>query len=133
MLRRNAALEKTTRKYRDKHFVWGKYDCLKMARSHLVAMGRKRLPKMPHYQSPLGAKRALTKAGHQSLESLFDALLPRIAPAFMLAGDICVVEGEGMQCVMICVGKKIFGWHEDAPTPVNVVPYQDQIIAAWRA
>lgn len=131
MLRRNRALQKTADKYRGKPFVWGKNDCVKMARSHLVAMGHKP-PKMPSYRSATGAKAALKKAGYRTLESLFDALLLRIAPAAMLPGDIALMPGEPpFDAVTICVGRKVMGWHGDAEETVMIVP--DQIKAAWRA
>ena len=132
MLRRNAALQKTVNKYRGKAFAWGKFDCVNMARSHLVAMKHRKLPKLPRYKNALGAKRALKKMGHNSLESLFDSLLPRIAPAEMLPGDIVMMEGEEtFDAISISTGYKTFGWHGDTDKTVIMVPLE--IKAAWRA
>lgn len=132
MLRRNAALQKTADKYRGKPFVWGKFDCVKMARSHLVAMGHRGLPKVKPYKSAVGAKSSLKAARHKDLESLFDSILPRIAPAEMLPGDLALMQGDGLfDAVTICVGRKQLGWFEGEDEAVMIVPYS--LKAAWRA
>lgn len=139
LLRRQRALEKTRVKFRGKPFAWGKSDCVVMARSHLIAMGAKRLPKLPRYKDALGARRALKGVGAESIEQMLDGLLPRISPAEMLPGDLAVVDGEGgMDAIMICVGHKIFGWHQasEKDEPVDVgsgqVNILSQIKAAYR-
>jgi hypothetical protein len=131
LVRRNDALAKTLAKYRGRKFEWGVNDCAKMLRSHLVNMGHRKLPKIGHYRSAVGAKRALKDVGFDTLEQLLDSLLPRIAPAAMLAGDVALMEGdEVLGAVTICVGPKVMGWHQDSEVPVNIVPLQ--IKAAWR-
>lgn len=132
LIRRQRALEKTKAKYRGKSLDWKRYDCVRMARSHLVAMGKKRLPKMPRYSSPLGARRALKAAGHDNLESLIDTILPRIAPAQMLPGDLLMVRGEGgFGSLMIWQdGGMAMGWVEGHSQLKNFIP--TEYVAAWR-
>lgn len=111
-LRRHRALEKTQAKYAGKPFAWGRNDCVRMARAHLVAMGHRKIPKIPPYSSGIGAKRALKAAGAESIEGLLDGLLPRIAPAMMRIGDIAVMQGDELfDAITICAGRKFIGWH----------------------
>ena len=132
LIRRQRALEKTVAKYRDRPHDWRSVDCIRMLRSHLVAMGHKRLPKLPRYDSALGAKRALKEAGFGSVDALLDSLLPRIAPAMALPGDVLLARGdEGLGAVTLSVGLKAFGWHEDAPGATVLVLHE--IAGAWRA
>lgn len=139
-LRRHRALEKTRAKYRGKPLDWRKADCVRMARTHLVAMGRKGLPKIPAYTSPAGAKRALKSLGFDTLEQLLDSLLPRIAPAMLLPGDLALVQGdEHFDALMICVGHRLYGWsaQNGCREPVDLgngnVPILSQVKAAYRA
>jgi len=125
------ALQKTADKYRDKPFEWGKADCLTMLRSHLVAMGHKKVPALPKYKDAVGAVKALKARKHKSLESLLDSLLPRISPASMLPGDVALMKGKGpLDAITICVGRKVMGWHESEAGAVMMVPLD--IKAAWR-
>lgn len=131
LVRRQEALAKTMAKYRGKPFVWGKSDCMTMFRSHMVAMGVKGLPKAPEYSSALGAKRALKTMGFDTVGDLLDSLLPRIAPAAALPGDVIMVEGsDALDCVTISVGFKAFGWHEDARGATVLVHRETK--GAWR-
>lgn len=132
LIRRQEALAKTIAKYRGKPFEWGKTDCLTMVRSHLVAMGHRKLPKLPDYDDAIGAVRALKAAGFNDIEGLLDSLLPRIAWASMLAGDIALVPGEGpLDALHVSLGFKTMGFHEDHEGTVVMRPHQ--IKAAWRA
>lgn len=129
MLRRQAALEATLSKYRGKSLDYRTADCIRMGRFHLLRMGHKP-PPLPRYQSAVGAIRALKAVG--GISAVLDKMLPRIAPARMLIGDIAVLEGEdGMDALVICVGHKVAGWHQDADEMVNLIP--QEIKAAWRA
>jgi hypothetical protein len=101
-----------------------------MAHAHLLAMGHKP-PRVPPYSSSVGAARALKRSGFTSMEALFDSLLPRIAPAEMLPGDLALIEGEPpFDSCVICVGVKVMGWHQQADRLVNMTPHS--IKAAWR-
>jgi hypothetical protein len=157
LIRRQRAIEKTMRRFGGKPladggiggrtFKLGKTDCIQMLRGHLVAMGHRGLPKLPAYSSPGGAavalRSALKKVGADedgTLEQLLDALLPRIAPAAMLPGDIALVEAEPRApawragSVVVSVGRKFLGWHSDCPTLAIIEPIVDQpYVGAWRA
>lgn len=128
--RRQAALEKTIAKYRGRELDFRTADCVRMIRFHLLAMGHKP-PPLPRYQSAIGATRALKERG--GLVAVLDGILPRIAPARMLEGDIAVVGGEGGEAGVICVGYKYMGWHQDVAESVNLVIDLANVTAAWRA
>lgn len=130
MLRRQSALEKTVAKYRGRSLDFKTADCVRMARFHLLQMGH-RPPALPRYGSAIGAARALKSAG--GLVAVFDSVLPRIAPAMMLDGDIAVVAGDGGDATMIRVGYKFIGWHQDHDVAVNMMVDLGDITAAWRA
>jgi hypothetical protein len=134
LLRRQAAIDKTIGKYNGRPIDFVDVDCIRMLRSHLVAMGHKGLPKLPRYSSPAGALRALRKSGHESLERLLDSILPRIAPAMMLPGDVALTLADDvLDAATICIGHKIWGWsfHNDLREPVMIIP--SAIKAAYRA
>lgn len=126
--RRRVALEATLDKYRGRKLDYVHADCARMIRFHLLQMGHKP-PPMPCYRSAIGAQRAALKIG--GLVAAFDAILPRIPFARMLPGDIAVLEGDGMDCGVICVGHKVVGWHQNSEELVNLVPLE--VKAAWRA
>lgn len=126
--RRRVALEATLTKYRNRPLDYVTADCVRMIRYHLMQMGHKP-PALPRYRSALGARRAAIQAG--GLLAAFDAILPRIPYSRMLPGDIAVIEGDGMDCAVICLGHKVFGWHQHAEHPVNMQILE--IKASWRA
>lgn len=135
LLRRQAALEKTLRKYRGRAIDWREVDCVRMLRSHLVAMGARGLPRLPRYSTPVGALRALRGAGFESLEALLDATAARIAPAAALDGDVVLGAGDvHFQAVGLHVAHKIWGWHQDngCSEPIAIV-VTGPLIGAWRA
>lgn len=133
LVRRQKALSKTMAKYRGVPFEWGKADCVKMLRSHLVAMGHKKLPKQPDYSTAVGAKQALKEMGFDSVAALLDSLLPKIAGAYALPGDIVLMGGlYGLDTVAISTGGgKVAGWHQDGTGVVVVDP--EEIKGVWRA
>lgn len=134
LVRRQRALLKTMNKFKERPFAWGENDCASLFRSHIVAMGHKKAPKIPKYDTALGAKRALKEMGFESMEELVDSLLPRIAPAQALPGDVVLMggpEGEVLDAVVISVGGKVFGYHEDGEGGAVVIT-PNEIKAAWR-
>lgn len=127
--RRRVALETTLGKYRGRTLDYRTADCVRMIRFHLLQMGHKP-PVLPRYQSAIGARRAVIQTG--GIAAVLDTFLPRIPHARMWPGDIAVIEGtDGMDCGVLCLGHKVFGWHEDAEEPVNMELLH--IKAAWRA
>lgn len=140
LTRRNRALKATQDKFKLQDFQLGKVDCVQLVRFHLVKMGHQNLPKATGYSSPGGMKKVLQDLGVENLEQLFDKLLPRIAPAAMLPGDIGLVMAEPgapawrAGTVVISVGRKFLGWHPDHPMLAILEPKVDSpFIAAWRA
>ena len=132
--RRRRATEKTMGKFRNKEFDWRyKRTCAHLAFYHARAMG-KRLPKVPQFRSAVGAKRALSGLGHDSLIGLLDAHLERIPPAMMRLGDLCAFEGtEGLDGVGVYIAqRKIAAWREDEPRLVVLEISLDEPKAAWR-
>lgn len=121
-------------KYRGRPLDWVNADCMRMLRSHLVAMGHKGLPPLPRYSTAAGAVRALRRTRHETLQSLLDTMLPRIAPAAMLMGDIVLMGSEdALEAVTLSVGHKIWGWsfQNDLAEPVVIVP--TEVTVAYRA
>lgn len=149
LVRRQKALEATRAKFRGKPFDLGRFDCIKVARFHLDAMGHSGLPPTGTYSTPLGARRALGKAIERvtgkrarkpTLAQLADALLERIAPAAMLPGDIALIEedpegGVGLGgTIVVSVGRKWLNWHPDAEGFAVIDPNVERpFLAAWRA
>lgn len=131
LVRRQRAIEATMKRFGGRNFKLGKVDCVCLARAHAVAMGHRRLPKLPAYSGPAGAMAAIEKLGVADLEELLDRHFTRIAPAAMLPGDLAVMQGdEHFDAVAICVGRKIFGFFEGEDAPVIIVPRE--IKAAFR-
>lgn len=132
--RRRVATEATLSRYRAKQFDWAKgVTCVHLARAQMRAMGH-HPPSIPRFRSPLAATRALQQRGWESVTAMLDTLLPRIAPAHMLLGDLAAVPGEGgLDAIFVCAGPlKLFGWREDAPGLVVLDVDLRQITAAWR-
>lgn len=135
LVARAAALARTKDWLAGRAFAWGTADCLAMLSAHLEHNGQGALPKR-HYRTAIGAKRALHKAGFETLEQLMDSLLPRIAPAQMLPGDVGLYRGDPemgggtLDALVIGAGRKALGWiggHEEA-----VVMTVHRLDAAWR-
>lgn len=134
MERRRAATEKTLLRYRNKVFDWRKgITCVHLARAHLRNMGHKPVT-IPRIRSALAAKKALKERGWEDTEDMLDSILPRIAPAQMLLGDLASFPGDdGLQAIMICAApRKVFGWREDAPALVVLDVEPDEMSGAWR-
>jgi len=139
LVRRQRALAATMDAFKGKAFALGDADCVQLVAFHLAKMGHKSLPEPPPYSSPAGVTKALKALGFDDLETLFDSLLPRIAPAFMLPGDIALVQSEKgapawrAGTVVISVGRKWLGWHPDADCLAIIRPtVAAPFLAAWR-
>ena len=134
LIRRQEATARTMARYRRKAFDWRTgVTCVHLVRFHLRAMGHS-VPGIPRIRSALSARRALKERGWDSVEAMLDSLLPRIAPAQMLLGDIASVAGEGgMASLLICAGpQKVMGWHPETGAFVVYDGGVEQIEAAWR-
>jgi hypothetical protein len=127
----NAAMSR----FRGAPLEYGKNDCVRMAAFVLRKRGhRVQLGKAGSYKSALGAKRALTRAGHDTIEAAIDAIgLERIPPAAALPCDVVLVPGEGPfgGALGVAVGNgRLLGWCEECPTGEVLQPLQ--FVAAWR-
>lgn len=132
--KRRVATEKTLARYRAKAFDWASgITCVHMARYHLRNMGH-RPQGLPRFRSALGATKALQERGWQSVTDMLDSMLPRIAPAQMLLGDLASCEGDnGLDSIMICAGpQRLFGWREDEDKLVVLSVGLGEVSAAWR-
>ena len=122
MVIRAEAFEQTRKHFIDKEYELGKVDCIRLARFHALKMGHKP-PKIPRYSTPLQAKRVLTKMGHDSVDDLLASMFPKIPLAMARIGDMVTGEGsEGLDATFIYTGRKLMGFHEEAPGLVLIVP-----------
>jgi hypothetical protein len=121
-------------RFRAEPFSWTTAgNCVHLARAQLAAFGHK-VPKVPLFRSPLGAKRAMEKRGFTDLAAMMDRYAPRISPAKMWVGDIAMLPGEPFDALAIYVGSNtIVAWHGNDPEPLrNIVVTAADIKAAWR-
>lgn len=134
LAQRAAVTQATWNKYRGRAFDWKGSTCVHVLRSHLRAMGHKP-PKMPSFQSPIGAKRALKAMGADDLADLMRGLgLLEIGAAEMIVGDVAILPGdEGFDAIVICAGGKFMGWHGAAVEFQGIDDVRPHIIAAFRA
>ncbi len=133
--RRRVATQRTLDKYRGTTFDWaGDTTCVHLARSHMIEMGHEP-PEIPEFTTPAGAVRALKERGWDSVEDMLDELLPRIAPAQMVLGDLAIIPGDaGLDAIFICAGPlKVFGWTTEQPQMALVDMFDmGQLTGAWR-
>ncbi len=131
LIRRQAATQATMNRYAKKKFDWRKRaTCIHMVQFHLRQMGHTP-PAVPDIRSLLGAARALKERGCTNVGEMIDTLLPSIPPAAMLLGDVAMLRDEsGIGALVVNVGGKVMGWHDDAER--MVVMDALQIERAWR-
>jgi hypothetical protein len=132
MIRRHNALEATMAKYRHRPFGWSSgATCIHMFRFHAKRMGRK-IERVPRLDGPIAAKRELSKRGWESVEAMLNALLEPIAVAAMLPGDVSILpDDSGLDGIVISLGDKVIGWHEEAVGMVVMEPVA-LLTKAWR-
>jgi hypothetical protein len=131
---RRVATERTLARFRSKVFDWRTgTTCVHLARTHLRNMGH-RPATVPRIRSALAARRALKANGWQSVEDMLDSMLPRIAPAQRLLGDLAVVPGgEGMGSIMIALSAtKLLGWHPETGAMVIYDGGVEDLTGCWR-
>lgn len=136
--KRVAAVTATMARFEGRAFEWGRVDCAKMAAFHLRTLrGHKLgLSKAGTYKSALGAKRALARLGHDSLEGALDAAgLARIPAAAALTGDILLAPGtDGWSAIMILIGNgAALGFGEDDGRAQVLRIHGIHLTQAWRA
>lgn len=133
LAQRAAVTQATWDKYRGRAFDWKGATCVHVLRFHLRAMGH-RPPKMPAFQSPIGAKRALMKMGAGNLTELMSNLgLMEIGAAEMIVGDVAILPGDdNFDALTICAGNKFMGFHEQAEGFASMEVHRPAIKAAFR-
>lgn len=135
LAKRAAATQKTFDKFRGVPFSWEGASCAHLLRSHLRNMGH-RPPKMPKFQSAVGAARALKGMGADNLSGLCLVLgLIEIPPAKAIVGDVAVLPGEDgpFDAIVICAGNgKFMGWHGAAEGLQMIDDVMPHVIAAFR-
>lgn len=132
--RLTAATEATEKRFKDRPFDWSKQaTCVHLMRFHAQQLGHK-LPIVPRFRSPLGAKKALKKMGHDDLISLLDELFTPVPAAFTRVGDIIAIPGDaGFHALLIRGGvTKFLGWHEHAEGCTIIECGLDVAVGAWR-
>jgi hypothetical protein len=131
---RVAAAQATLDRYKDQPFEWGRFDCARMVAHLLRQAGYKpNLSAGGAYRSLLGAKRALKKAGYETLAEGLDALgLERIAPAAAVTGDIIEWPSENeLAALGVALGNgRMVAYHPDAAGACVLQPVE--FVAAWR-
>lgn len=93
---RVAATDATMAAFVGQTFVWGRYDCVRLAAHVLRGLGyRPRLSRGGRYSSALGATKALRRTGFASIDDALDGLgLARLPWSYALAGDIVALPGN---------------------------------------
>ena len=135
LAQRATATQKTFDKFKGKPFSWKDASCAHLLRTHLRNMGH-RPPKMPSFQSAIGAKRALKDMGADDLVTLLAGLgLMEIAPAKMVVGDLAVLPGDDgvFDAIVVCAGNgKFMGWHGASEGLQMMIDAMPHIKAAFR-
>jgi hypothetical protein len=131
------AAEATLVAFVGKPLTWGKWDCARLVAFDLKRLGHKpRLSRGGYYKSPIGARRALKRAGFETLEAALDDLaLPRIGFASALPGDVVALEsGEDWPGLAIALGNgRILAFSAAHGVCGVGQPTQDDIRGVWRA
>ncbi|WP_157134542.1 DUF6950 family protein [Sphingomonas sp. PAMC 26605] len=134
MIARQQAAQATVDRFKDRPFAYGKDDCVRLAAFVLRKRGhRPQLGKAGGYSSLIGARRALKRAGYETLAGALDALgLARIAPAGVLPADIVMVASDVFDGGLgVVVGNgRVIGWHEDSDKAEICHPLS--FVGAWR-
>lgn len=132
---RAAAGTAVKKRFLHQPFLLGTNDCVRLAACVLRHRGRPAgLAKAGSYKTVLGAKRALTKLGYETLAEAVDALgLVRIPPRAALAADLVMIPGEGPfggALTMAAGNGRVLGWHQDLDGADFLQPVE--YVAAWR-
>jgi hypothetical protein len=133
---RAVATQAVMGRFRNRAFDWkAGTTCLHLLRAQLMKLGHKP-PRIPQFRTPMGARKAMERAGFEDLAAMIDSVLPqRIAPAAMLIGDVGLLPGEPFGAIVINVGGgKVMGWHDSDLSRLAVIadiPWSE-FVAAWR-
>lgn len=125
LVRRVAAAQAIHDRVRGRLYKPATLDCGKMVGLHLRKLGYKvELPKVGAYKTSAGALKWLKQRGFDSLEARLDDLLPTIAPASAIVGDVLSLEStDALAALVIHMGQGQFlGFHEDTDEAVLMRP-----------
>lgn len=121
LIERTEATQATLDRFKGLPFCLGSEDCAQMMKFHMEQMGSNfTLMNITKYSSPIGAKRALTKMGFDSLPDFMDDNYKRLpATAFAQVGDVFSFPAEddplGIGSLAIYLGNQlILHYHADA-------------------
>ena len=135
---RQAATEKTLARFRTKPFSWAGANCVRLARTQAANMGHK-LPPIPQFRSALGAKRALSARGADSVTALLDQHFARLpGPAFAWIGDLIALPGDpalGLDAIGIADGQgNVWCWTQQNGERelTALITINSDAVAAWR-
>lgn len=130
---RAARTSATVERFRPKRFDWSKKaTCIHLVRTQLAAFDYP-VPIVPEFRTPIGARRALTRAGFRTLRALLGSMLPEIPPAAMLVGDIALLPGEPFEAITLHDGGGLLlGWHEGSDRFCAIERAVGSAIAAFR-
>lgn len=130
---RMEAAQATFNKFYGKAFQWGKRDCVHLCSYALQELGYDDpLAEIKHYNTLLGARKAMKRAGVSSFEEYLDRLFERIAPAMALPSDIIALPSDvdGMSALGIAIGEgRVLAYPEGMGCAFG--PH-DECTAAWR-
>ena len=133
---RREAVEATIERFNGRAMKWGLVDCARIAAHDLRQLGIKtRLMKGQRYSSEHGALKALRDQGFSGLAQAVDEMLPRIAPAMAIQGDLVGMETDGdVWDVALCVGVgngRVLGIQDGRAMILQ--PDLSKAVTAWRA
>ena len=114
----------------------GRFDCAKMVAFHLRKLGHQvAISKAGSYSTALGAKRALARLGWPNLSYALDETLhlERIAPAFLVAGDIIQMPSDSeIDAMGVALGNgRALAYYPGEIGAVVIQPVVEEIVAAW--
>lgn len=136
ILERRDATQKTLDWFATRPFDWRKSaTCVHLVRRQLIHLGHKP-PPMKSFRSALSAKRALKEKGWADLTEMMNSVLPRIAPARAIVGDIVELPSEHDTFGALCVATgngRIMGYLGDEGGPLTVMQPLSVPLKAWRA
>ena len=117
LIERRDVTQQTRDMYHGEAFSWDSSDdapCVHLAHHHLAAAGHN-VPRIPSFDTPLGARRALEANGWDSVGDMLDEFLEPIAVAQMKMGDLAIIPGDdGFDAIFLCLGPlKMFGWADE--------------------
>jgi len=134
MLKRREVTQATLEYFASKPFGWSTGGtCVHLVRKQLVGMGHKP-PPMKAFRSAITAKKALQSKGWKNLAEMMDGLLPAIAPARAIVGDVVEMpsDDEAFGALAVVIGNgRLMGYFGEAGL-LTVVQPTVVPLAAWR-